>query len=270
MVARILRSLVLVAIIALLLASLPSVVRADAPSLSDDLREQTIYKLARQRRLQELSQVPGARFGQAPDTTQASIAEPLERGILQVGPGIHAAYAYIQPYQEPDDWEHANYCAAGAAIELLSHWDPLYAQVANVDELGLDIGIDPYLGAWISQITGPVNQRLNEYLGEELNWYTYGEARSLLDLRWIINVDLLQNAAPFITGLMTYGLPGWGPRNVGHIVAVYGYTKYPDGSEFVSYADTAGPLAGNEGYTLNAWELNSFWSAVSENTGQVW
>ncbi|MDI7276307.1 MAG: hypothetical protein QME94_10030 [Anaerolineae bacterium] len=242
----------------------------DLSFLNDELREQTEYKLAREQRLRELSAAPGTRLGEMPDGSQVSIAGPLERGILSHPMGTRAAYAYVQPYREPNLWAYRNYCAAGAAIALLSHWDPAYPTNANIDELGAEIRINRNAGAWIRNITDPVNRRVNGYLGEELNWYRFGHARSLEEFRWIIQKDIMENAVPFITGLRTRGLPGWGSRNIGHIVCVYGYTQMPDGTEYVSYVDTAQPASGYSGYILRVWELQSFWRAVSANSAQVW
>ncbi|MCL6431110.1 MAG: C39 family peptidase [Anaerolineae bacterium] len=242
----------------------------DLSFLNDELREQTEYKLAREARLRELNKAPATRLGEIPDGSQVSIAGPIERGILSHPMGTRAAYAYVQPYREPNLWAYRNYCAAGAAITLLSHWDPGYPVTANIDQLGAEIGINPNAGAWIRNITAPVNRRVNAFLGEELNWYRFGHARSLEEFRWIIQKDIIENGMPFITGVMTRGLPGWGSKNVGHIVCVYGYTQMPDGTEYVSYADTAQPASGYSGYILRVWELQSFWRAVSGNSAQVW
>ena len=256
-------------------ASVPEAQPAPPPQpdlsfLNDELREQTEYKLAREARLQEINKAPATRLGEIPDGSQVSIAGPLERGVLSHPMGTQAAYAYIQPYREPNLWAYRNYCAAGAAITLLSHWDPGYPLTVNIDQLGAEIGINPNAGAWIRDIVDPVNRRVNAFLGEELNWYRYGHARSLEEFRWIIQKDIMENGMPFITGVMTRGLPGWGGTNVGHIVCVYGYTRMPDGTEYVSYADTAQPASGYSGYILRVWELQSFWRAVSGNSAQVW
>jgi hypothetical protein len=276
--ARAVRVLVLAAVLALAVLPAGQVAKAYIPAansegfefLTDELREQTDFKFARQERLRDLSNAPGTRLGELPDNSQPSIAGHLERGTLRHPEGTQAAYAYVQPYREPDEWAYRNYCAAGAAVVLLSHWDPQYPQKVDIASLGREIGLDPDAGAWIRDIEGPVNAQVNEYLGEELNWYRCGHAQSLRQFRWMLNLDIMQNTVPLITGVMTQGLPGWGPRNVGHIVSVYGYTRMPDGSEWVSYADTAPPAAGYTDWILHVWELNDFWRAVSANSAQIW
>jgi hypothetical protein len=239
-------------------------------SLSGQLHQQTLEKMAVQLRLQQLSTAPRARLGEALDLEQVSIAGPLERGVLPLTPGARGAYAYVQPYQQPNVWAYRNYCAAGATIVLLSHWYPDLPQTVDIDQIGREIGMHPDWGAWIRNIVDPVNQRVNAHLGEELNWYRHGRAQSLEEFRWMVNVDLKQNAVPFITGIMTGGLPGWGSRNYRHVVAVYGYTQAPDGTEYISYAETSPPLTGYRGYILQVQELNDFWRAVSRNSGQMW
>ena len=92
----------------------------------------------------------------------------------------------------------------------------------------------------------------------------------MADFRYMINVDIGKNSVPLVTGLMTRGLPGWGSRNVGHIVAVYGYNRDPDGTEYVAYVDTAPPASGYSGWILHNIELSWFWGAVSGNSAQVW
>ena len=227
-------------------------------------------KAAKQELLRQASLAAGARFYEPIDMSQPSLAWLVEHGLLNLQPSTKAAFAYIQPYQEPNDWAHRNYCGAGAAIVLLSHWDANLVQAPDIDELGRQIGVNPDAGAWVYRIVDPVNRLVNEYVGADLNWYRYGEATSLDEFRQMLQIDLGQNAVPLITGVMTYGLPGWGATNVGHIVTVYAYLQDPDGTEWVSYADTSPPIAGFYGDILHNVPLSQFWSAVSGNSAQVW
>ncbi len=276
MVTRTRQALVLAATLALFALPLAPAARADNPPaelaerVSAELVEQAQAKLAVQDYLHADPAIVRSRLGEAVDPTQVSIAGPIERGILKLTAQTQAAYAYVQPYREPDDWAHRNYCGAGAAVTLLSHWDTNLPNTVDIDQLGREMGLDPDTGVWIYRIARPVNERLNQYLGQDVNWYRFANAASLDDLRWMIEVDIKQNAVPFVTGLMTYGLPGWGPRNVGHIVCVYGYTRDPDGAEWVAYTDTSPPVSGYHGYILHNIELGWFWQAVSGNSAQVW
>ena len=274
MIARTIAMLVLVIGLALVPGPLARPARAEPPDegplVSEALLEQAAAKAALRDRLRAARPVAGTRAGEPADPTQVSIAGPIERGILPVKAIAEAAYAYVQPYREPNNWAHRNYCGPGAAIVLLSHWDPGYPKIANIDAIGRDMRINPNMGVWIRNMVRPINDRLDAMLGQDLDWYRYGKARTLYDLRWMIDFDIRQTAVPFITGVMTRGLPGWGSRNVGHIVCVYGYTKTAAGAEYVSYVDTAPPAAGYNDWILHVWELGDFWRAVSGNSAQVW
>lgn len=243
---------------------------ADPAKVSQKLLDQGAEKEKIQDRLAVVWTIGGALPGMPVDRNHPSISGPLERGIIDLSPTTTAAFAYIQPYREPNDWAHINYCGPGAAIALLSHWDHTYPARADIDELGADMGIDPWAGVWVYRMVRPINQRLNEITGAQVDWYRYGEAQTLDDFRYMLQTDVVEHGIPLITSLQTGGLPGWGPIDVGHIVAVYGYTRTADGTEYVSYADTAAPMAGHSGYILHTWELTSFWRAVSRNSGQVW
>ena len=83
-------------------------------------------------------------------------------------------------------------------------------------------------------------------------------------------VDASGNGTPLVTSLMTQGLPGWGDQSVGHIVAVYGYTRDAKGTEYVTYADTAGESSGYQGQLFHTVDLGTFWNAVNQNSAQIW
>ena len=242
----------------------------DASKVSDEVRQQTQEKAALQERLRQVSSAGGARVGEPVDGEQVSVKEPVSRGELKLAPDTAAGFAYVQPYAEPDDYAHRNYCGPGAATVLLSHWDPGYPGQVNIDDLGRRMDLDPNSGVWIRDIVGPVNEELSVVAGAELNWYRYGKAQTLDDFRTMLDVDLNQNGVPLITGLMTKGLPGWGEEDVGHIVAVYGYSRDADGREWVTYADTAPAASGYEGAALQTVDMGTFWHAVSGNSAQVW
>ncbi len=238
-------------------------------NVSPDLLEQGTAKAQVQDRLAAAPGAGGALPGETVDRGQPSVAGPLARGLVDLDPGTTAAIAYIEPYQEPNDWAYRNYCGPGAAMALLSHWDRGYPQQASIDAMAHDMNLNPNMGVWIDNMVQPINERLTEITGRDLGWYRYGEARSLDDLRYMLGVDLIEHAAPLITGLMTGGLPGW-DSDVGHFVAIYGYARTAEGVEYVWYADTAAPVSGHSGDIFHVWELGSFWQAVSRNSGQIW
>ncbi len=261
-------------------ANAPAAQKADAPKkasiapadskVSDKLRKQAEEKNAVQDRLRAVPSTSGARPGDPIDKNQPALANLVAGGNLKMSSDTVDAYAYVQPYQEPADYAHRNYCGPGAATVLLSHWDAGYARSVDIDKLGDQMNMDPNSGVWVRDIVKPVNDHLNAKAGQDLNWYRLGEAQSLDEFRWMLDYDIGQNGVPLITSLQTGGLPGWGDQDVGHIVAVYGYHKDADGTEWVTYVDTAPGSAGFEGKTFNTVQLGTFWQAVSQNSAQVW
>ncbi len=239
-------------------------------NVSSSILEQGAAKAQVQGSLATVATAGGALPGDALDISQPSISSgPLGRGVITLDAGATTAFAYIEPYQEPNTWAYRNYCGPGAAIALLSHWDRTYPARADIYQLGVDMGLDPDAGVSILGMVDPINQRIKALTGSNLDWYRYGRAESLDDFRYMIKTDVVDHGIPLITGLMTSGLPGWS-YDVGHFVTIYGYVRTSDGTEYVAYADTAPPLTGHTGNGLHLWELNSFWAAVSRNCGQIW
>jgi hypothetical protein len=66
-------------------------------------------------------------------------------------------------------------------------------------------------------------------------------------------------------------MPGWGTRNVNHIVAVYGYSQSCDScAPYIYYAETAANAAGFSGSYENNNTMSNFWNWVKNNSSQVW
>lgn len=241
----------------------------DQSKVSAEVKEQAQTKEGLQGRLRGIAGSGGARQGEPVDQSQVSVRELVANDGLKAD-AIRGGFAYVQSYVEPNDYAHRNYCGAGAATVVISHFDPGYAQNVDIDQLGEEMNLDPDMGVWIRDITKPVNDHVNELAGQELNWYQTGKAATLDDFRFMLDYDIRQNGVPLITGLYTGGLPGWGGQDVGHIVAVYGYYEDAEGNEFVTYADTAPSASGYEGPVFRTVDLGTFWEAVSGNSAQVW
>lgn len=240
----------------------------DAAKVSAKVREQAGEKDALRERLKAVKSAGAARPGEAVDRKQASIGELIDGGAKLEGDTV-GGFAYVQRYVEPNDQAHRNYCGPGAAAVVISHFQADMGQV-DIDELGEAMNMDPGAGVWVKDITEPVNDQVNRAAGQDLNWYRYGDATTIDDLRFMLDYDIRQNGVPLITSLETGDLPGWKGQDVGHIVAVYGYYQDASGKEFVSYADTAPAVSGYEGKVFNTVELTTFWEAVSGNSAQVW
>jgi hypothetical protein len=241
-----------------------------AAKASDKLRAQAQSRTSVAAALKAASTMGQARPGEPVDTNQVSVSGPWQRGDLNLAPNTKAGLAYVAQYQEPNAFEYRNFCGAGAAVELLSHWDANLPKSVDIDKIGQAMGLDPNDGAWIYKIAKPVNDGVNKAVGKDVNYYRYGQAQTVDDFRYMLDVDINQNGVPLITGVMTGGLPGWGGSDVGHIIAVYGYNKMADGREFVTYADTGSAASGYHGTVFNTVDLGTFWSAVNQNSAQIW
>lgn len=244
-----------------------SAMTMEMPSrLSAKLRQQTEAKAAAREQLAGMPTIGGALPGMKADGNQPAVA-----GLgSKLGPDATRGLAYVQPYVEPNDFAHRNYCGAGATTVLMSHFDGDFAKKVDIDQVGRDVKLDPDSGGWVKDIVGPVNDYLSKHAGHKVDYYRYGEAQSKDEFRWMLYVDVVQNGVPLITSLNTGGLPGWGGQDVGHIVAVNGYWKDADGKEWVSYVDTAPAASGYHGDRFVAVSLDTFWQAVSGNSAQVW
>ena len=166
------------------------------------------------------------------------------RGLSPNGPiPIGERYlSFEQQWREPDDWAHRNYCGPGATQVALDARLPA-SQVPNIDTIGRDENIDPNNGVTTQAIRDELNRILNVIA------YTVSGAPSQnnLETRIFLNID---SGYSLITALMTGGMPGWGARDVRHILATYGY-KATTTTTYVYYVETAAPTAGYTGSYYN-------------------
>ena len=167
-------------------------------------------------------------------------------------------------WYEPNDLAHVNYCGPGATQVALDIRLPA-SSVPHIDTIGREeytnVG---KTGTYTSDIRRVLNKRLNT------TWYLLAQAGSKAALENYIYIDMYYNYA-MVTGLKTGGMPGWGTRNVNHIVAVYGYYRSNDGlTSYVYYTETATAKAGYNGAFYNGASSANFWRWVSVNNTQVW
>lgn len=114
-----------------------------------------------------------------------------------------------------------------------------------------------------------ITTALNYYLG--YTYYYTGQATSSSQLEYWNEYDVDLGYA-MITGLKTYGMPGWGTTDAYHIVAMYGYDT--DNGSKVRYVDTASDDAGHVyadgGTYFNLAYLSDFWNWVLDDNIQSW
>mgnify|MGYP005841438371 CR=1 FL=1 len=248
-------------------ARMPAV---DAAKVSKSIVEQKDSRTDLQTRLRAIPTMGAVKPGEKPDMNQAAVAVPQNTDSPKVAEQSNRGVAYVAEYSEPNDQAHRNYCGPGAATVVISHFDAAYPSKGDIDKLGSDMNMDPSSGVWVKDIVKPVNDRINAAVGQELNWYKYGEASTIDEFRFMLQYDIIENGVPLITSLQTAGLPGWGGQDVGHIVAVHGYGVDSEGKEFVTYTDTAPAAAGYNAEAFHTVDMQTFWNAVSGNSAQVW
>lgn len=242
----------------------------DVARVAQTIQQQKESRSTLQIRLHDIPSLGAAKAGQPVDMNQVSVAMPNQQDEPKIAEQPMRAISYVAQYAEPNDPAHRNYCGPGAATVVISHWDADYARKGDIDQLAADMDIDPDSGVWVRDIVKPLNERINAAVGQELNWYRLGEASNIDEFRYMLQFDIVENGVPLITSLQTGGLPGWEGQDVGHIVAVYGYGVGADGTEYVTYADTAPAAAGYQSDAFHTIELQTFWEAVSGNSAQVW
>jgi hypothetical protein len=209
------------------------------------------------------STVPARAAVRKLEAAGSAVARSLP-GALSTTTNLYRYYMLsVGVWREPNDYAHRNYCGPASTQVALDARLPWW-QIPDIDTLGREENIDPNWGVAASAIQRVLNTRLGT------TWYWLNSSSSASDLALKIRVDL-SNQFAMVTGLKTGGMPGWGTRNVNHIVTVYGYYRSSTGqTEYVYYTETAGSVAGYNGTYQNAVSLASFWRYVQANNVQVW
>lgn len=178
--------------------------------------------------------------------------------------GYHAVY--IGTYLEPNDYAHRNYCGPAATQVILSTRLPAN-QIPNIDQVGTDENIDPSWGVYNTAIRDELNRLLST------TWYIYSVGNSQSTVWSDIVFDIDRNWS-LDTSLYTGGMPGWGTRDVRHIVAIYGYYETSPGAGYVYYIETGQSAQGYSGSYGNVTGLSTFYGYISAHSGnnntQVW
>lgn len=175
--------------------------------------------------------------------------------------------AAVQPFHEPTDHAHRNYCGAGATEVLLSAWQaslPDVETVARAIRLNPDtgatgadtvaginallratIGADRYRGDHVTTLDG-VLQRLRESLGSADDLRRYG------------------HTAPVMVQTMTKTMPGWRGWQATHMITISDArldSANPD-LDTVTYAETPSPIAGYNGPDFQTMTVRALWTAM--------
>lgn len=172
-------------------------------------------------------------------------------------------------WREPSDAAHRNYCGPGSTQVVL---DVRLAarDVPSIDTIGQEERVDrDVYGVTDTAIRDTVNRHLNS------QWYIVSRGVSSDYLNWATRLDLDLNYGMAI-GVRTGGMPGWGSRDVQHVVAILGLYD-SSGNRIILYADTAAsddPLhpsyQGNNGSYYNWVPFDSFYYWHSRNATLIW
>lgn len=167
---------------------------------------------------------------------------------------------YSEQFREPEEWQYVQYCGPTSTQVALK------ARMTIVPDRNTIAVKENFNGGVSMQ---DITTALNYYLG--YTYYLTGQASSQSQLEYWNEYDVDLGYA-MITGIKTYGMPGWGTYDAYHIVAMYGYDT--DNGSKVRYVDTSSELAGhyydNGGAYFNLVNLTDFWNWVINDNIQSW
>jgi hypothetical protein len=170
---------------------------------------------------------------------------------------------------EPNDYPHRNYCAEGAIGVLLSTWT---STVPSIDAIGVaahvvesygTIGANAVqaINAYLEQITGTAGYA---YSGTHVTSLPLFESQLETDLSGRGRLTSAGHGSPVLVHVMTATLPGWDGYQAQHMIAVFGYDLAPGmpDTDTVTYAESAGTVAGYRGPHTETISLAALWTAM--------
>ena len=175
----------------------------------------------------------------------------------------------IQSELEPNDYAHRNYCAEGAIAVLLSAWTTALPSIdaigvaAHVVESTGTIGANAVqaINAYLEQITGTATYA---YTGTHVTSLPAFESQLETDISGVGRFTAAGHGSPVLVHVMTATLPGWNGYQAQHMIAVFGYdfaAGTPAG-DTVTYAESAGSVAGYNGPHVETISLAALWTAM--------
>ncbi|MGH7686470.1 MAG: hypothetical protein ACREN2_06610 [Candidatus Dormibacteria bacterium] len=205
-------------------------------------------------------------------TTAPAVSAPAARAMAAPAPKA-AVELTIQVELEPNDHAHRNYCAEGAIAVLLSTWS---SALPSLDDIGVSAHVDENRGTKGADAARAINEYLGQITGTTSSPYSTTYVTSPASLKSLLETDLsgLGNLAaaghgsPVLVRVRTATLPGWNGYQASHVVAVFGYDftpGNPDG-DTVTYAESAGSVAGYSGPQVQTISLAALWAATQTTT----
>jgi hypothetical protein len=182
----------------------------------------------------------------------------------------------VQVALEPNDYAHRNYCAEGAIAVLLSVWT---TAVPTLDAIGVAADVNEATGTIGANAVAAINGYLHADLGTSAYDYTGVHVTSLTPVIAAIQSDIgaqgvlvsAGHGTPVLVHVETGTLPGWDGYRAAHMVAIYGYdfTSGNPATETVTYAESAGSVAGYDGPHTETISLDALWTAMSAYNADV-
>ncbi len=171
--------------------------------------------------------------------------------------------------REPNTYSYRNYCVPGAISMLLSMWT---AHPPGIDAIAAEAKLQPDFGVWGNDAVAAINHYLIPIIGSGNGEYVGTHLSSPAELVSAIEesvpsgslLPLASHGTPVLVHVMTGSLPGWDGYEAQHMIAVIGY-DFRGGTaaaDTVTYAESAGSVAGYNGPGTETVTIEALWSAV--------
>lgn len=175
----------------------------------------------------------------------------------------------VQVQPEPNDYAHRNYCAEGAIAGLLSTWT---SAVPSIDAIGVSAHVSETRGTKGPDAVQAINGYLEQITGTARYAYSKSYVTSPAILKSQLETDLSglgrfahsDHGSAVLVHVWTDTLPGWNGYQASHVIAVFGYDFTPGSSsgDTVTYAESAGTVAGYNGPQVQTISLAALWTAT--------
>ncbi len=182
----------------------------------------------------------------------------------------------VRIYLEPNDYAHRNYCAEGAIAVLLSTWTDA---VPSLDAIGVAARVVESYGTTGANAVVAINSYLGQITGTQRYAYSGTHVTSLAVFQQQLEADLsglgrlvgAGHGSPILVHVMTATLPGWDGYQAQHMIAVIGYnlSAGTPGADTVTYAESAGSVAGYNGPEVQTISLATLWNAMQNYNQDV-
>ncbi len=210
---------------------------------------------------------PGAEPKASPAKSSAPVAAPSPKVAVELP---------VRIVLEPNDYLHRNYCVEGAIAVLLSTWT---TAIPSIDAIGAAANVVESYGTIGANAVRAINSYLAQITGSSRYAYSGTHVTSLSvfqtaledNLSGLGRLSVAGHGSPVLVHVMTATLPGWGGYQAQHMIAVFGYNfaaGTPSG-DTVTYAESAGSVAGYNGPHVQTISLEALWTAMQNYNADI-